>query len=60
MLTGGMKKFIENYIVNECDDIIIDIMAKKLNVNITREEDDICFTVTFADKIIAQDRINIK
>ena len=60
MLTKGMKRFIENFIMNECDDIIVDIMAKKLDVNICRESDEICFTVKFSGNTIAQDRIDIR
>ena len=60
MLTKGMKKIIENFITEECDDIIVDIMSKKLNVNITREGDEIAFIVTFAGKTLAHDKINIK
>lgn len=60
MLTGAMKKIIENYIINECDEMIVDIMVEKLKVNISREGDDIQFTVTFADHVIANDSINIK
>lgn len=60
MLTGAMKKIIENYIINECDEIIVDIMTQKLDVKIERIEDDIHFIVTFAGKTIADDKINIK
>lgn len=60
MLPAPMKKYIERFITNECDDIIIDIMAEKLDVNIERESDNIKFTVKFANKVIAEDVINIK
>jgi len=60
MLTSGMKKWIENFMLTECDDIIVDIMAQKLKVNIQRDGDFIEFVVTFSDKEIAKDRVNIK
>ena len=60
MLPTKMKKFIENFIINECDEVIVDIMAEKLKVDITRDGDDIHFKVTFANKVIAEDRIGIK
>ena len=60
MLTKSMKRMIENFILNECDDIIVDIMAKKLKVKIERDGDHIEFKVTFAGRDIAHDKINIK
>lgn len=60
MLTKGMKRRIENFIMTECDDIIIDIMANKLKVDISRTGDDINFKVTFAGQVVTQDTINIK
>lgn len=60
MLPGYMKKYIEQFIMNDCDSIIVDILKQKLDVKIYREGDDITFTVNFADYTIAQDIVNIK
>lgn len=60
MLTKGMKRALEKFVMNECDDIVVDIISKKLKWEIDRDGDFIVFKVEFAGHEIANDRINIK
>jgi len=54
------KKAMMNMIKDECDDLIIEIMSEKLDIDVSRDKDDIVFTVKFAGKLIKEDRVSIK
>jgi hypothetical protein len=56
----SIKKQIHNIIMHECDDIIVELMQKKLDIKVYKEVDDIVFTVSFSGKLIREDRVTIK
>lgn len=59
MIPKGIKNYIENFILTDCDDIIIDILKEKLEVNVDREGDEIVFSFSFGGTLIKEDRIDI-
>ena len=55
----SIKKQIHNIIMHECDDIIVELMQKKLDIKVFKEGPDIVFSVHFSGKKIREDRVTI-
>ena len=55
----SIKKQIHNIIMHECDDIIVELMQKKLDIKVFKEGSDIVFSVHFSGKKIREDRVTI-
>ena len=54
-----MKKTIHNIIKHECDDLIIDIMRDKLDIQVFKDGEFIVFRVKFANTLIREDKVQI-
>ena len=58
----GMDKIrhhIEDYMMHECDDMIIDMMKKKLKIDVSRDGDQLKWIVSFSGQIINESIIDI-
>lgn len=55
----SMKKTIHTIIKHECDDLIIDIMREKLDIQVFKDGEFIVFRVKFANTLIREDKVQI-
>lgn len=56
---GKIKEQIHNIIMHECDDIIIDLMKKKVDIKVEKQGNDVVFSFSFAGEVIREDRITL-
>jgi len=56
---GKLKRQIEEYMLNECDDVIVNMMREKLKIDVTRKGNEITWEVTFSGKLVSKSVIDI-
>lgn len=54
-----LRHQIEEYMTNECDHIIIDMMRKKLVIDVSRNGDELTWKVTFSGEVVNETTIDI-
>lgn len=54
-----VEQYIENFLVNKSDKLIVDIMKNKLKVKVVRKDDNITFDVRYGGAEISSDSVDV-